>query len=31
MIKWIRTILSSKQTEDDTDFMKPEVHETKTI
>lgn len=27
MIKWIRTIFSSKQTEDTTDPMKPEVHE----
>jgi PTH1 family peptidyl-tRNA hydrolase len=27
MIKWIRTIFSSKQTEDNTDSMKPEVHE----
>jgi hypothetical protein len=29
MIKWIRTIFSSKQTEDNTDFMKPEVLNTK--
>jgi hypothetical protein len=29
MIKWIRTIFSSKQTEDNTDFMKPEVQKTK--
>jgi PTH1 family peptidyl-tRNA hydrolase len=27
MIKWIRAIFSSKQTEDNTDSMKPEVHE----
>lgn len=27
MIKWIKTIFSSKQTEDNTDSMKPEVHE----
>lgn len=27
MIKWIRTIFSSIQTEDNTDSMKPEVHE----
>jgi PTH1 family peptidyl-tRNA hydrolase len=27
MIKWIRTIFSSKQTEDNTDFVKPGVHE----
>lgn len=27
MIKWIKTIFSSKQTEDNTDSLKPEVHE----